>query len=340
MTVASMGLFHRFISMSGTALTDGTWVKDGPDVATKVGQNLGCNTAASLVVCLRAANATALLKASDQSMCPGRYSALFAPVVDGDMFPRSLEEMLKDPNSTALRHFLSLDYMGGFTDSDGGVNLLFPPTNITLGVPPSFMKDTSLPQFASRTSAYHKDEIAQKLREVYYIANTSMKSSYGGSTYLYYFTKEPSFPHLLLVPEWFKGVNHGDEVVFMLGPDGTALFNGTFTELEKNVPRAFMIYFANFAKTGNPYNPDTVPSPWPQYTYTREEYLDIGDVIVNKSDVIPRRIDLWLDTIPEILARSTSSAPSTTPVASEGVQVHFSAIFAILVMFNVLKLFC
>ncbi|XP_013389332.1 carboxylesterase 1C [Lingula anatina] len=367
MTVASRGLFHRFISMSGTALTDGTWVKDGPDVATKVGQNLGCNAAASLVACLRAANATSLLKASDQSMFPGRYSALFAPVVDGDMFPRSVEEMLRDPNSTELRHFLSLDYMGGFTDSDGGVNLLFPPTNITLGVPPAYMRDTFLPQFAARTSAYHKDEIAQKLREIYYKASASMVEtgrlmvnlytdiyfsvptvaflrnhymSSGGSTYLYYFTKEPSFPHLLPVPAWFKGVNHGDEVVFMLGPDGTALFNGTFTELEKNVSRAFMTYFANFAKTGNPNTPDTVPSLWPEYTYTREEYLDIGDVIVNKTDVIPERMTLWLDTIPKILARSTTSAPSTTPLTSEGVQTQFSAMLAILVMFNVLKLFC
>ncbi|XP_013408837.1 liver carboxylesterase 1-like [Lingula anatina] len=366
MTVASRGLFQRFISMSGTALSDWAWVKDGPDVATKIGQHLGCNAAASLVDCLRAANATALLRASDQSLFPGRLASLFAPVVDGDMFPRSVEEMLQDPNSTALTHFLSLDYMGGFTDSDGGVNLPFSPINITLGVPPTYMRDSFIPYFAAQTSAYHRDEIAEKLREVYYDANANMAETgrlmvnlytdtmfsvptvgflrshlmaSGGSTYLYYFTKEPSFPHLLPVPAWFKGVNHGDELAFLLGPASASLLNVTFTELEKNVSRAFMTYYANFAKTGNPNTPDTVPSPWPQYSYTREEYLDIGDVIVNKTDVIPRRIDLWLDTIPAILARSTTSAPSTTPVASKGVQVQSSAVLAILVMFYVLKLF-
>ncbi|XP_013393137.1 carboxylesterase 1D [Lingula anatina] len=369
MTVASRDLFHRFISMSGTALSDWAWVRDGPQVATKVGQSLGCNAAASekakLVACLRATNATSLLRASDQSMFPGRNSYPFGPVVDGDMFPLPVVEMLKDINSTVMKNFFSLDYMGGFTDSDGGVNHFFPTINITFGVPPTYMRDTLIPQFAAGASVYHKDEIAQKLREVYYDANADMERTGrlmvnlytdtlfsvptvgflrshllapGGSTFLYYFTKEPSFPHLLPVPDWFKGVNHGDDIAFMLGPDSAAQFNSNLTGIEGNTSRAFMTYLANFAKTGNPNIPDTVPSPWPEYTYTREEYLDIGDVIINKTDVIPRRINLWLDTIPAILARPTTSAPSTTPVASEGSLVQLSTMLAILIMLNASKL--
>ncbi|XP_013395779.1 carboxylesterase 1C [Lingula anatina] len=368
MTLAARGLFRRFISMSGTALTESAWVKDGADIATKVGQNLGCNAEASekanLAACLRDANATALLKASAREVFPRHVTTPFGPVVDGDMFPLTVLEMLKDSNSDVVRNFLSLDYMGGFTNSDAGVYLLVLPFNTTLGVQPSYMRDTLIPQFAAEVSSYHQDEIARRLRGLYYDASADMAETGrlmvnyytdtlfavptvgflryhlmapGGSTYLFYFTKEPSFPHLVPVPAWFEGANHGDDLLFMLGLEVDVLINNiNFTEAEKNISRAFMTYFANFAKTGNPNTPDAVPSPWPSYTHADEAYLDIGDVILNETDVIPERIDLWLDTVPAIIAKPTTSAPPTTPVASDGNLDLISTILVALILLNTL----
>ncbi|XP_013395790.1 putative inactive carboxylesterase 4 [Lingula anatina] len=171
MTTATKGLFHRVISQSGAALSPWAWVHDAIDVAMTIGNLLGCNATttdtAKLVRCLQNQDSVVLINASSQ-ITAGRTYFGFSPVVDGDLFPRSVTELLKDTDSDVLRHFRSVDYLIGFTDSDGGVFLFKLPFNYTSGIPGDKLRDTLIPQLALQVSALHKDEIEAKMKDIYY----------------------------------------------------------------------------------------------------------------------------------------------------------------------------
>ncbi|XP_013397404.1 fatty acyl-CoA hydrolase precursor, medium chain [Lingula anatina] len=346
-TLAARGLFHRFISMSGTAVSDWAFVDGSADIATKMANILGCNSSksdtAKLVACLRGVDKARLLNASLQ--VPAYSTGLtFAPVVDGDMFRQPVTESLQNPDSELVRHFRSLDYMGGFLNSDGGGMLLGMAFNYSQGIEPHLLRDELIPNIAKTISTYFESEVAQAIQRVYFSSASEdlganargfvnlqtdtafavstvkflshhLSSSNGtGSSYLYYFTKEPSFGHLIPMPAWFQGANHADDVAFMLHGqlDLSGLINITLTEAEREFCTNLVNYWTNFAKSGNPNKPVHVPTAWEQYTATGKHYLDLGDTIASKTDVIPQRMKLWLTTIPQILSRGTTPSPTTT----------------------------
>ncbi|XP_013397365.1 carboxylesterase 5A [Lingula anatina] len=343
MTTATKGLFHRVISQSGAALSPWAWVHDAIDVAMTIGNLLGCNATttdtAKLVRCLQNQDSVALINASSQ-ITAGRTYFGFSPVVDGDFFPRSVTELLKDTDSDVLRHFRSVDYLIGFTDSDGGVFLFKLPFNYTSGIPGDKLRDTLIPQLALQISALHKDEIEAKMKDIYYDPSadkeatarhyvdlltdlefagptltllTSHLTSTNKSSYLYLFTKIPSWQSAL---SWFRGSNHAADIGFIIGPNVShTTWNVTFNEGERRFSRSMQTYWSNFAKTGNPNLPKAVPTEWKQYTDSQKHYLELGDDITSKMDVIPKRMKLWLESIPQILSRDKNVIPSPTNIS-------------------------
>ncbi|XP_013397406.1 carboxylesterase 5A [Lingula anatina] len=339
-TLAAKGLFHRFISMSGTALGDWAFGNGLEGITTKMGDILNCNASASdtpkLVACLQRVDKALLLKASLQAAA---NTSGFRPVVDGDMFPRPVAKMLQDTNSEVARHFRSLDYMGGFLNSDGGGLFPFFSFNYSQGIDPDFMRDVLIPDVAKSISPHHQAEIAQNIQKTYFASasgdwgatargyvdlNTDLAGgvptiellSYhlalntAGSSYLYYFTKEPSFGHLYPMPTWFRGPNHAEEMAFLLHGELSRSINITFTEYEKDLCDKMVTYWTNFAKTGDPNRPIPLTVEWKQYTKSDKHYIEFGDDIVSKMNLNPKRMELWLKTIPQILSRGTTPSPS------------------------------
>ncbi|XP_013418255.1 fatty acyl-CoA hydrolase precursor, medium chain [Lingula anatina] len=338
LTAAARGLFQRFIPHSGSAWADWAWSTRSPELSMKIGKIVGCNVGpaerAELLACLRKTDAEAYLNASFEATVGVPGLLFYCPEVDGDMFPKSLSDVFKNADSDVVRHFRSLDYMGGFNDGDGAI--LTPPT-ATNGMSPADLRDKWIPLKAKDISPEHEAKIAEVLTEEYYdssadaittarryadiltdwlftgamgSATAAHASPTGGSTYLYYFTKVPSFGYVVSpMPPWFRRSNHADDLSFLMGAHHpTMVPNATFTDEEKEFSKKMMTYWANFAKTGNPNQPVSPSTTWPEYTASGKEYIELGDVISAKSDVIPKRMVLWTNTIPKIRASAFSTA--------------------------------
>ncbi|XP_013381889.1 acetylcholinesterase-like [Lingula anatina] len=100
-----------------------------------------------------------------------------------------------------------------------------------------------------------------------------------------------------------KRANHGDDLHFMIGSHEPFVPGATFTDDEKYLSKMMMRYWSNFAKTGNPKMPESVPAIWEEYTANEKHYLEFGYDIVGKRSVIPERVKFWTKTIPRILTR-------------------------------------
>ena len=89
-----LGLFHRAIAQSGTAIS--SWsVNYQPLKYTKIlARKVGCTytETADLVDCLRRKNYRELV---DQDIQPARYHIAFGPVVDGDVVPDDPEILMQ-----------------------------------------------------------------------------------------------------------------------------------------------------------------------------------------------------------------------------------------------------
>lgn len=89
-----LGLFHRAIAQSGTAIS--SWsVNYQPLKYTKnLARKVGCtySETADLVDCLRRKTFRELV---DQDIQPARYHIAFGPVVDGDVVPDDPEILMQ-----------------------------------------------------------------------------------------------------------------------------------------------------------------------------------------------------------------------------------------------------
>lgn len=99
-----LGLFHRAIAQSGTAIS--SWsVNYQPLKYTKIlARKVGCTytETADLVDCLRRKNFRELV---DQDIQPARYHIAFGPVVDGDVVPDDPEILMQQVTvHLVLRH--------------------------------------------------------------------------------------------------------------------------------------------------------------------------------------------------------------------------------------------
>ncbi|XP_013394223.1 carboxylesterase 4A-like isoform X1 [Lingula anatina] len=332
LTAKAKGLFHRFIPQSGSAWADWTWsTEKAATLSLRIGDILGCHAGeterSKLLDCLRKTTAERFLDASIVATIGVPGTLHYSAEVDGDMFPESLSDMFKKPDSELIQHFRSLDCLGGFTDGDGAILI----HDIDNGITPAELRDKFIPDVAKHVAPGHKAEIENVLVKEYYnnaanrydtanryvdiltdwdlagpmaILTDKHVSPGGGSTYLYYLTKAPSFGYVLKFPPWFDRSNHGDDISYLLGPDHPTMFDDgvEFDDGDKRISYEMMKYWANFAKTGDPNKPDIPTTTWPPYTSDKKEYIELGDVTKSASNVIPSRWKLWVTTIPEIQA--------------------------------------
>ncbi|XP_013381853.1 fatty acyl-CoA hydrolase precursor, medium chain-like [Lingula anatina] len=322
LTHASSGLFHRLISQSGAANAYWATSENGPELAVRTGNIVGCPTAntTALVDCLRTIEAGELVNASEQATV-GLIGFFYRPSIDGVLLTKPISEMLSDP--VVLQRLRSFDFVTGFLDGDGGVYVL---NNYPYGINPLYFRDILIP-FWTDLVFENSTNIVDAIKKFYYDKNassieaardyvdflsditftqpmfkfmTSYLSEEGGRTYLYYFMRKPLYGNVMSgSPSWFQRANHGDDLHFMIGSHEPFVSGATFTDDEKYLSKILIQYWSNFAKTGNPNMPEPVPAIWEEYNVNKEHYLEFGDVIEGKRSVVPKRVKMesWVKVV-------------------------------------------
>ncbi|XP_013383514.1 neuroligin-4, X-linked [Lingula anatina] len=332
------GLFHRVISESGVLYSPWAWSHQQDELVAAVAKYLHCPRDSHMVDCFRQHSALTIFVAATNArneVVKNMMGIPFAPVVDGDFFPESPMVTLQQKSSESYLRFISLDYMAGTMNAEGGLVILALtspnlPFNVSLGVPTSYVVKHAIPDEVTYFyDSSNRDKIQDAIIKVYaadpkvdivtqgrklvdmygdmmFVAPTlqllrehaNSTAPLHGTTYQFYFTHVPSH-HMIPTMPWIKGANHVDELPYVFGaktmyPSGTNL-----TPEEQKLSLEIMRYWSNFAKTGNPNNGTGVT--WPEFQTSNQSYIELGDAVQAKVNILPQRMRLWLEEIPNLL---------------------------------------
>ncbi|CAG2257157.1 CES2 [Mytilus edulis] len=284
------------------------------------------------VDCLREKTADEFLKLSDvfASMPTDKmmFDSLGMPVVDHELFLEHPIKSLEDKSSAVSHFFRSLDFMAGATSNEGSVlYMMFSPSfqehfafNVTEGIPYRAVCDGILSPFVELWYA-NNSNVKDKLCKYYSaesIVNQSLKATdawadilfnfainkmleyhSGGNTYQYVVSKLSPKPFGGPPPPWFKGVGHGDELLYFFNITQFLSLDEEFVlnDKDKDFEKKMISYWTSFAKTGVPYGGDG-SVPWKPYNIEDKHYLDLDDEMALKSNYKPEILDLWSNQLP------------------------------------------
>lgn len=163
--------------------------------------------------------------------------------------------------------------------------------------------DRTYDSFIRLSSDYVFNSEAIDITKIHAVEKEKMSNSY-----LYLLNALPS-QHIFMLPsKWRRGPVHTDEWPFILGYDPDFGFVA-YTQPHGQKPEAWelemsqfvMKMWTNFAKTGDPNKPETIPMVWPKYTLETQLYLNISrDMNVGKM-LFERGYNFWVNVMPEIV---------------------------------------
>ncbi|XP_032220036.1 cholinesterase 2 [Nematostella vectensis] len=328
------GLFRSAIPQSGNAA--GHWVASEYSYAAKVasafGKASGCTDLDNIVKCLEPKNFTQILDAA--KAIPVIGDGHISPVIDGNFLPDSPITLLKEGK------FNKVDVMIGTTNDDGTVFL--PPSsplfNISVGMPRIVFlqagKALSLPtanQSNETTAAIiyrytnwanvndpagNRRMYINMMTDAMFTAPAALSASgflaKGCATYLYEFEHRGALGfdgHP--IPSWQRAY-HGAEIQFLFG---MALVSNVTDPVEANFTRDVIQRWTNFAKSGNPNNPDQPSFAWPAYDAGSQHYLRLKPSPSSAQHLRADHMAFWNVLIPELIAseRSTVVPPACPP---------------------------
>lgn len=315
----SRGLFHRAILQSGTRLCPWATVKDPLSQARVLGKRLSCaniDSTTALVSCLRGKpwkNVKPTLLFADE----------WAPVVDGDfVLPFNQSATFDGP------------YMIGYNNREGG--FLLPVYKATH---PNFSNrtahliyvqqiiDTVFPSLAATATPSEKTQAAKIVDCMYrreestdsYVPETELEAFVGdtdisvcsqqfinaertnGEVFLYYFNHYPDN-----IKNGDKGMDHAMDIDYTFGfvrgvrARYSPFFNHTLSERDRRLGLHFRALLTNFAHSGKPNQPATVPGwpTWLPYTKEKQSYLVVTSPPQVLSHLNEDTMTVWLKTVP------------------------------------------
>ncbi|XP_076816964.1 pyrethroid hydrolase Ces2e-like [Clavelina lepadiformis] len=129
------------------------------------------------------------------------------------------------------------------------------------------------------------------------------KHSGGGHpTYAYYMTQQLKYNHDLafgskdtMKPE-FCNCDHCDDILFTFGiplSEESLNIDTKFDEAEKSFSRAWMMYIVNFATNGDPNKGLKVSETWPRYNADGQKYLVAQMPLASKSGLGAESCSVW-----------------------------------------------
>ena len=294
---SNKGLFQRVIAESGVSNSYlATVNKLGKDLSVVAGEALGCHlgvppSTSKFIRCMRAqsaqriVNITQLAKNSMNPIPSIHFFMPIAPVVDGDLFTETPEEILSQKNSNAFNFYSTLDIMVGNVNSEGLLALLTISEetqkelrfNLSNGLPYDIFRDRIVKSFTDdyfERNVRVKDAIckeycvenneteqARQMVDLYtdfffIVPTVETLSSHtfnrnNRSSYQYIFTQKSARPFGPKRPAWFVGTGHGGEIVYLFGlREFAAHDHGTVTADDLVLSDQMVAYWSNFAETG------------------------------------------------------------------------------------------
>ncbi|XP_008322891.1 bile salt-activated lipase-like [Cynoglossus semilaevis] len=331
------GLLKRAISQSGVALCSWALNRNPLKVAEQVAVKVGCPTDDQMVTCLKSTDAQTLSMATKIHQGtpdhPAVMNLLLSPVVDGDFLPDQPENLFH--NAADIDYIAGVNSMDGhlFTSMDipslGKKNQSTPVKDVRRLLA-AYTKDKGQAgldlAFAQYTSGWAPDstpsqeEIKRTAVDIGtdYIFLVSIQTAIklhaanarSGRTYSYLLSE----PSLMAGPgkpyhDWV-GSDHADDLQFVFGKPFTT--PKAYGDQHRRLSGYMMAYWTNFATTGDPNTGKLeVPVTWPEFTSTKQQFLDINSSMTQDSvrqDMRSRYVLLWTSTLPSLPSYHNTAA--------------------------------
>lgn len=335
------GLFHRVIAQSGSPLCPWSIQHEPRKYARRLADKLGCTDIDldAAVDCLQKFDFMVIVNNSRVgTQDETAFEAEFVPTIDMDFITRDQPELLR--NGTDL--FLDMDFMAGQVSNEGAIisaisiePYLIAQRNKTFadGVPKDFFRSFYIPMFLKDKYGKTSQDMENFVMQTYTDWTNVQDQVLTGQQFLefsgdYFFymptiagvrahAQKPrrarSFMYEFDVratfnkaPAWIKGAFHGDELPFVFGfPELMAAhYLGHASDYEKQISEMMMIMWSNFAKSGNPNSPVTVPQSviWPEYDLDTKQYLYIGGLYNTSAahHLFGQRTAFWQELAPRL----------------------------------------
>ncbi|VDI32935.1 carboxylesterase 2 [Mytilus galloprovincialis] len=332
---SNKGLFQRVIAQSSTVnrfnmLKDSTVEKFAAEVAKKSSCPFGDKKI--FADCLRQKTADEILEWTNPSASMSADKMMFEgivmPVVDRELFLEHPIKSLEDNSSDVSQFFRSIDFIAGAVTNEGSLlYMIISPSfqeyykfNLSIGIPSKAVCGGILSPFVETWYANNQN-VTDKLCNYYSaesVVNQSLKATdawadilfnfginkmleyhSGGNTYQYVVSKLSPKPFGPPPPSWFKGVGHGDELLYFfnitkfLSLNEEVILNDKDEYFGKNM----ISYWTSFAKTGVP-DAGNGSIPWKRFNINDKNYLDFDVEITQKSNYKPEILDLWSNQLP------------------------------------------
>ncbi|XP_072111502.1 cholinesterase-like [Mobula birostris] len=292
----SHSLFTRAIMQSGSC--NAPWAVL-PDAEAKhrasiLAHRLSCtfNNDTALVNCLHHKHPKEIVDKSLGIVTDSLLSGYtFKPVVDGDFLTDVPDELIQ------MKKLKKLQILVGVNKDEGSYFLVygapgFKKTTASLITREQFLKgvkmtlpnagDIGVEAVAFQYTDWTDENNATKNRDALVAVAgdknfvcplmqfANKMAECGNTAYVYLFEHHASNADW---PHWM-GVMHGYEIEFMFGMPVDGKLN--YTAAEETLSRNMMHYWANFAKTGNPNEPNVQGMRWPEYTHTDQKYISFN----------------------------------------------------------------
>ncbi|XP_039263382.2 liver carboxylesterase-like [Styela clava] len=323
------GLFHKAISFSGQTNMDALF--PSPEEVTKSAKfflellKIDEKDDLKSLEALQKVSSDDLMDATAKLL---EKNCFFQPYVEGKVFVKPYEEMMKDLKSSEIPYIIGCNNTEGY-----GLLSCFLSPNFATGMTEEELKQSPFLSLTEegfekckefyikdnsdklKFSRMHGDMVGDSMYISKTIPSAAAYSAGKAPVYLLYgcfqlqmFQDEKYGPEVGKKPNWCL-CDHGDDLFMTFGwPFSPYVLprGAKFTKDEEEISRKFMAYVTNFARTGDPNKGRKVDVKWPRYK-PQGEYLVVDKIFSVGKNLGEKEADFWNNVMPAHTKKRTVS---------------------------------